>query len=59
MYVWVEVKVKVNLSLCLTKYHAMRMYLMLNEAPHCEDILGIGSIASQILNRGTRLEVSG
>jgi hypothetical protein len=35
-------KVKVNLSLCLTKYHAMKTYPVLNQAPRYEDVLGVG-----------------
>jgi uncharacterized protein YbgA (DUF1722 family) len=31
---------KVKLSPCLTKYHAMNKYLLLNQSPHHEDILG-------------------
>jgi hypothetical protein len=33
-------KGKVKLSLCLTKYNAMKTYLMLNQAPSPEDVLG-------------------
>jgi hypothetical protein len=44
----------VRLSLCLTKYHAMRMYPMLNQALRHEDVLVSGGIAPRILNLGTR-----
>jgi hypothetical protein len=40
-------KVKVNLSLCLTKHHAIKTYR------------GSGGIPPRILILGTRLEVSG
>jgi len=32
-------KVNVKLSLCLTKYHAMKTYLLLSYAPCHEDVL--------------------
>jgi hypothetical protein len=32
-------KLKVKLSLCLTKYHAMKIYPFLNYAPRNEDVL--------------------
>jgi len=32
--------VKIKLSLCLTKYHAMKAYPLLNYAPRYEDVLG-------------------
>jgi hypothetical protein len=37
---------KLNLSLCLTMYHTMTMYPVLNYAPCHEDVLGSGSITS-------------
>jgi hypothetical protein len=42
-----SVKVKVELSLCLTKHNSMKTYW------------GSGSIAPRILDLGTRWEVSG
>jgi hypothetical protein len=35
-------KVKIKLSLCLTKYNPMKTYLVLNQALHYEDIWVIG-----------------
>jgi len=29
---------RVKISLCLTKYHAMKLYVFINEAPHYEDV---------------------
>jgi hypothetical protein len=37
-------------SLCLTKYHAMKTYSVLNQAPHHEDVRMCGDIAPNILN---------
>jgi len=34
------------MSLCLTKYHAMKIYPLLNSALHHEHILGGGGISS-------------
>jgi len=45
---------KVNLSLLLTKYYAMKLYPVLNQAPHYEDVLGSGGIFSRILILGAR-----
>jgi hypothetical protein len=45
-------KKKVKLSLCLTNYHAMTTYPMINYAPHDEDILRSGSTAPHILKLG-------
>jgi hypothetical protein len=36
-----EDKSKVKLSLSLTKYHAMKMYRVLNKAPCDEDVCGV------------------
>jgi hypothetical protein len=47
------VKLKVKLSLFLTKYHATKTYL-LHEAPGYEDVLGDKGIAPRILNLCTR-----
>jgi hypothetical protein len=47
-------KVKVNLFLCKTKYHAMKMYPVLNYAPCHEDALGSGGIVPSILNLDTK-----
>jgi len=47
-------KVKLKLSLGLTKYHAMKMYLVLNQAPHHEDVWVNRGIAPCILNFSTR-----
>jgi hypothetical protein len=49
-----SVTIKLNLSLRLTKYHAMKTYAVLNKAPHHEDIWWSGGIAPRILNLGTR-----
>jgi hypothetical protein len=40
----------IKLSLWLTKYHAMMMHPLLNQAPHHEDIWKRGGIAPHILN---------
>jgi hypothetical protein len=42
-------KVKVKLSLCLTKYHAITTYPVLNQAPRHEDVWGSAGIAAHIL----------
>jgi hypothetical protein len=46
--------VKVNLSLCLTKHHAIKTYSFLNDAPCHEGILGSGGIVPRLLNFGMR-----
>jgi len=51
---WGKLKVKLNLSLCLTKHHVMKMYFLLNKASRHEDVLGSGGIAVLILILGTR-----
>jgi hypothetical protein len=48
------VKVKVKLSLCLTKNHPLNAYPSLSQWSHHEDILGEWGIAPRILNLGTR-----
>jgi hypothetical protein len=48
------IKVKVKLSLCLTIYHGMKTYPVLNWAPRLEHVLGSGIVAPRILNLGTR-----
>jgi len=45
---------KVKFLLCLTKYHAIKSYLVLNYAPWHEDVWGSGGIAPPILNLCTR-----
>jgi hypothetical protein len=47
-------KVKVKLSLCLTKYHSMTMYPALKQARRREDVLRERRVAPRILNLGTR-----
>jgi hypothetical protein len=44
-----KVKAKVNLSLCLKKYHATEIYPLLNSARHHEDVLGCEGIAPHTL----------
>jgi hypothetical protein len=44
---------------CLTKYHTMMTYPVLNYAPLCEDVWGIGSICASVLKLGTKMEESG
>jgi hypothetical protein len=44
---------KVKLPLYLTKYHAIRTYRVLNQAPHHEDVWGSEGIAPRI-NFGIR-----
>jgi len=39
--------------MCLTKYHAMTMYPVLNQALCHEDLRGNGGTAPSILNLGT------
>jgi hypothetical protein len=46
--------VKVKVSLCLNKYHALKTYLLLNQASHRETNWGNGYIAPSILDLGTR-----
>jgi hypothetical protein len=48
-----EVKVKVKLSLCVTKHLAMKAYLLLNQEQY-KDALGSGGIAPRFLDFGTR-----
>jgi hypothetical protein len=50
----VKDRVKVKLSLCLTKYHNMKTYPALNRAPCHEDVWWNGGTAPCILNLGTR-----
>jgi hypothetical protein len=50
----IQCKVKVKLSLFLTKYYAMKTYSLLNLAPRHEDVWGSGGIAPRILNLATR-----
>jgi hypothetical protein len=45
---------KVKLSLCLSKYHAMNTYLLLNSAPSHENLWVSGGIAPGILSFSTR-----
>jgi hypothetical protein len=47
---------KLKLSLCLTKYHAMKTYPVLNQAPHHEHLLERESIAPRLPTLGTRRE---
>jgi hypothetical protein len=47
------IKVKVKLFLCLTKHHAMNIYLLLDEAPDYEDVMGEWRYSSRILNLGS------
>jgi hypothetical protein len=46
----IKSKVKVKLSVGLTKYHAMKMCPVLNQAPNHEDVWGNRGIAALILN---------
>jgi hypothetical protein len=39
---------------CLTKYHAIKKYHLLNQAPSHEDVLGSEIIVPSILNLGIR-----
>jgi hypothetical protein len=45
---------KIKLPLCITKYHAMKMYPALNKAPNHEDVCRIGGIGPRIFQHGTR-----
>jgi hypothetical protein len=47
-------KRKNKVSLCLTKYHTMKMYLLVNYTPHLEDIWRSRGIAPCILNLSIR-----
>jgi hypothetical protein len=51
-------KVKVKLSLGLTKYHSKKSYPVLNYAPSHEDVREGGGIAPRIFNLGNRWECS-
>jgi len=52
--IYSKVKENVKLSLCLTTYHAMKIYPLLNlVAPH-DDLQESGSIAPHIPNLGIR-----
>jgi hypothetical protein len=42
------------MSMCLTKHHTMKNYLMLNKTSRHEDEGGSGFIAPRILNLVTR-----
>jgi hypothetical protein len=37
-HVTIALKVKLKLSLCLTKYHALNMYQLLHKSAHHEDV---------------------
>jgi hypothetical protein len=41
--------IMLKLSLCVTKYHAMKTYPVLNEAPRHEDLWVTGGVAPRIL----------
>jgi hypothetical protein len=45
---------KFKLSLRFTKHHTMTIYLLLNEAPHHEDVFGGGSTDPRILKLDTK-----
>jgi hypothetical protein len=45
--------IKVKFSPCLTKHHALKLYILLNKAPHHAGVLGSGGIVPLILNLGT------
>jgi hypothetical protein len=49
-----QLKGRVNLSLCSTKYHAMETYTVLNEAPCCGDVWKSERITPRILNLDLR-----
>jgi len=48
------IKSKGNFSLCLTKYHATKIYPLLNTELRHEDVWGSEDIAPRILNIGTK-----
>jgi hypothetical protein len=50
----VSAGVKAKLSLCLTKYHTIKTYPLLNYASHHKDVLGSGGMAPRILNLSTK-----
>jgi hypothetical protein len=43
------IKIKAKLFLCLTKYHTMKMYPVLNLAPCHEDVFESGGTAPHVL----------
>jgi len=57
--VYMDETVKVNLSLCLTKYHIMKIYPLLNLTPKHEDALEDWRYSSAHSQPRHQMEVSG
>jgi len=52
-----RVKLKVKLSLCLTKHHATKRYYLLKQGPRYEDVWRSEDITTCIINLSTRWRV--
>jgi len=49
-----KLEVNVKLSVCITKYHAIKTYPLLNQSSRHQDVLGTEGITPCILNFVTR-----